>query len=69
MVVMDKSKYAEIGRRIRQLPQETQCSSYEWEELVQRLCASDDTVLHAIGERELNILLQRCPHCPVFRNR
>lgn len=53
MMVTNKSKYAEIGRKMRGIPPETPGSSYEWEELVQRLCASDDARLHNIGIKEL----------------
>jgi len=62
------SKYAEIARQIRALPPEKYCPSYEWEELVQKLCASNDDGLHAIGVRERDILQQNCPNCPVFVN-
>lgn len=41
--------------------------SYEWEELVQKLCASDDAGLHEIGVRELELLRQKCPDCLVFK--
>jgi hypothetical protein len=67
MMIMNKSKYVEIGRMMRRVPVEKACPSYEWEELVQKLCASDDPGLHSIGERELEVLLQKCPHCPVFK--
>lgn len=60
-MVMNKSKYAEIGRRAREIPLETHLSSYEWEELVQKLCSSDDAVLRDIGVKELYDLLRRCP--------
>ena len=58
MMVMNHSKYAEIGRKMRELPLEKHGSSYEWEELVQKLFASDDAELHGIGIRELNSLKQ-----------
>jgi hypothetical protein len=58
---MNKTKYAEIGRKMRELPLEKPDSSYEWEELVQRLCASDDTGLREIGVKELYNLLHRRP--------
>jgi hypothetical protein len=45
--------YAEIGRKIRQIPLDGHYVSYEWEELVQRMCDSDDTKLHTIGIKEL----------------
>lgn len=61
MMVMNKMKYAEIGRRMREIPPETHVSSYEWEELVQKLCASDDNGLRDIGVKELYDLLHRRP--------
>lgn len=68
MIAMDKSKYVEIGLKMREIPLEKPCASYEWEELVQKLCLSDDAGLHEIGVRELEILRQKCPNCPVFKN-
>ena len=56
MKVMNYSKYAEIGRKMRELPLEKHGSSYEWEELLQKLCASGDARLHGIGIRELREL-------------
>ncbi len=41
--------------------------SYEWEELVQKLCASDDAGLHEIGVRESELLRQKCPDCLVLK--
>lgn len=67
-MVKNKTKYAEIGRKIREVPIEEPCVSYEWEELVQKLCSSDDAGLHDIGVRELKLLQQKCPDCPVFKN-
>ena len=64
-MVMNKAKYAEIGRKIRELPLEKPDSSYEWEELVQKLCASNDTGLHDIGIRELDDLKIR--HTPSIK--
>jgi len=61
-----KGIYAEIGRKMREMPLDTTCLSYEWEELVQKLCDSDDDGLHAIGVRELDVLRKTCPNCPVF---
>lgn len=55
------TKYAEIGRKLRQLPQESHISSYEWEELVQKLCSSDDDGLRNIGAKELYELLHIRP--------
>jgi hypothetical protein len=61
MMVMNKAKYAEIGRKMREIPLETHMSSYEWEELVEKLCASDDAGLRDIGAKELYDLLHRRP--------
>ena len=66
MVEMNKTKYAELGRKIREVPREQPSASYEWEELVQRMCASVDAGLHEIGMRELELLRQKCPRCPAF---
>ncbi len=60
--------YEEIARKMREIPQEKSCPSYKWEELVQKLCASDDARLHDIGERELELLRQKCPNCPLFKD-
>jgi hypothetical protein len=66
MACMKNTKYVEIAHRMREIPQEKPCPSYEWEELVQKMCASDDAGLRDIGVRELEILRQKCPNCPVF---
>jgi hypothetical protein len=68
MTDMDQTKYAEISRRTREVPLEQPGSSYEWEELVEKLYASNDPGLHEIGVRELEILRQKCPHCPLFNS-
>jgi len=68
MTCMSNSKYVEIARKLREIPPEQPETSYEWEELVQKLCDSDDAGLHDIGVRELEILRQKCPKCPVFIN-
>lgn len=67
-MVESKSRYAEIGRKMREIPTEKPAVSYEWEELVQKLCASDDAGLHGIGVRELELLRLKCPDCPPFKN-
>ena len=56
---INKSKYAEIGRKMRLIPLEKPVSSHEWEELVQRMCDSDDADLHNIGVRELGELVHK----------
>jgi hypothetical protein len=68
MMKTGNTKYAEIGRRMRAIPQEPTVVSYEWEGLVHKLCDSDDDGLHNIGVRELNILQQICPNCLVFKD-
>ena len=60
-MAMSKSVYAAIGRKIREIPLEKPVSSYEWEELVQRLCSSDDAGLRDIGAKELYDLLHKRP--------
>jgi hypothetical protein len=59
MIVTNKIRYAEIGRKIKALPLEKPFSSYEWEELVQKMCDSSDSGLHSIGIKELNELKQK----------
>ena len=58
---MNLTKYAEIGQKLREIPADKHISSYEWEELVQRLCASDDAGLRDIGAKELYDLLHKRP--------
>ena len=54
MTCMNKAMYAEIGRKMRTIPLEKLDSSHEWEELVQKMCESDDAELRDIGMRELD---------------
>lgn len=61
MSSLNMSKYHEIGQRLREIPLETHISSYEWEELVQRLYSSENDGLHEIGARELYELLKKRP--------
>ena len=56
MIAINKTKYAEIARKMRELPLEKHGSSHEWEELVQKLCNSGDEGLRGIGIREFNEL-------------
>ncbi len=56
MIARNTAKYAEIARKMRELPIEKHGSSYEWEELVQKLCDSGDSELRGIGIRELGEL-------------
>jgi hypothetical protein len=58
---MGKTNYAEIGRRMRAIPVEQPGTSYEWEELVEKMCASEDAGLHEIGVKELYDLLHKRP--------
>jgi len=60
-MVMNRARYTEIGRKLREVPLETHQSSHEWEELVERLCASNDAGLRDIGVRERYVLLHRRP--------
>lgn len=46
-----EATYAEIARRIRAVQLDRQGSSHEWEELVQKMCDSDDTDLQNIREK------------------
>jgi len=55
-MAMNMTKYAEIGRKMREVPLEKPGSNYKWEELVQKMCSSDDDGLHDIGMRELDEL-------------
>jgi hypothetical protein len=63
-----KTKHAEIGHRMREIPRNQPSASYEWKELVKKLRVSDDEGLRDIGVRELKILQQICPNCLVFRD-
>lgn len=59
MIAIDKAKYAEIGRQMRALPPEKPGIPYKWEELVNRMCASDDAGLHDVGIKERDELQQK----------
>ena len=50
--------YAETGHGLREIPLEIHISSHEWEDLVQKPCASDDVSLHEIGIKEPGKLKQ-----------
>ncbi|MHB8057393.1 MAG: hypothetical protein ACYDHC_05800 [Desulfuromonadaceae bacterium] len=52
MIAIDKAKYVEIGRQMRALPLEKPATTYKWEELVDRMCASDDAGLRDVGIKE-----------------
>ena len=52
VMVINKAKYAEIGRQMRALPPDKPGTTYKWEELVNKMCASDDAGLHDIGIKE-----------------
>jgi hypothetical protein len=59
MIAINKTKYAEIGRQMRALPPEKSGSTYEWEELVNKMCASEDAGLHDVGVKERDELQQK----------
>jgi hypothetical protein len=61
MASKNTTAYADIGRRLREIPLEDHISSYEWEELVHKLCSSDDEGLRDIGAKELYELLHKRP--------
>mgnify|MGYP001285191836 CR=1 FL=1 len=50
--------YAQIARKISEIPIDKHGSSYEWEELVEKLCASEDAGLQEIGHKEHDELEQ-----------
>ena len=56
MIYINKAKYAEIARQVRALPLEKTGSTYQWEEVVHKMCASDDAGLHDRGINELSKL-------------
>ena len=56
MIAINKAKYADIARKMRELPLEKHGSSHEWEELIRKLCDSSDEGLRGIGIRESNEL-------------
>lgn len=53
-----EEKYAQIARRVREIPFDKQGTSYEWEELVEKMCASEDAGLQEIGHKEHDVLEQ-----------
>lgn len=58
---IDKSIYIEIGDRLSEISPERHLSSHEWEEMVQKLCASDDAGLRNVDVKELYDLLNKRP--------
>lgn len=58
MVCTKNEKYAEIGRKMRAIPPEKHDPSHEWEELVEKMCSSDDVGLQNIGHKEHEVLNQ-----------
>jgi hypothetical protein len=56
MPAINKSKYIEISRKISEMPLDKFGSTYQWEELVQKMCASKDAGLQQIGIKELGEL-------------
>ena len=61
MSALNMSKYHEISQKLRDVPIDTHVSSYEWEELVEKLYSSENEGLHEIGARELYELLKQRP--------
>lgn len=53
-----EENYAHIARRVREIPLDKSSSSYEWEELVQKMCDSQDAGLQDIGHKEHDVLKQ-----------
>lgn len=53
-----EEKYAQIARKVREIPFDKHGSTYEWEELVEKLCASEDAGLQKIGHKEHDVLEQ-----------
>lgn len=47
-----EARYAEIARRVREMPLEKPGSNHKWEELVNKMCASDNDELYVIGTKE-----------------
>jgi len=54
--------YADLAKKLKDLPPEHPCSSYEWEELVRKLCLSADDTLHNRGAIELEFLKDKLNH-------
>lgn len=48
--------YAQIARKVSEIALDNLGSSYEWEELVQRMCDSEDAGLQVIGHKEHDVL-------------
>jgi hypothetical protein len=69
MIAIDKAKYAEIGRRVRALPPEKSNPDYKWEELVRKMCESNDERLREIGKYELSVLREKFPHSILFKTK
>jgi hypothetical protein len=67
MMEINRSKYAEIGRRARALPPEKSTLDYKWEELVRKMCESNDERLRDIGKYELDVLREKFPNCILFK--
>jgi len=56
MIYINKAKYAELASHVKTLPPEKARSTHEWEEVVHKMCDSDDNALHDIGVKELDEL-------------
>ena len=63
MVSIKKEKYAEIARKMKAIAPEKCYSSHEWEELVQKMCTSDDVGLQDIGHKEHEFLNKNNSRC------
>lgn len=50
--------YAELARKVREIPLDKPGPSHEWEELVQMMCDSEDAELQDIGQKENEVLKQ-----------
>jgi hypothetical protein len=51
-----KATYAEIARKIREIPLDEPVSSHEWDELVKKMCDSEDAGLQDIGRKAHDVL-------------
>jgi len=58
MAATNNKIYAAIARKISKIPLEKADTNHKWEELVQKLCNSNDSTLHDIGIKERNELMR-----------
>ena len=59
MIYINKAKYVELAKHVRTLPQEITVSTHEWEEVVHKMCTSEDADFRDLGFKELNDLKRR----------